>query len=100
MSEPSDRTFWNSSQHCILGVVKIVAPSAAGQLQATSGSAQKFVWGCMVDFQKSSCNFSAPRRPTVIRQDVVELGATDLKRGFDSGRPGESKVMYCSFEQN
>jgi hypothetical protein len=30
----------------------LVLRSAAGQLQATSGSAQKFVWGSMVDFQK------------------------------------------------
>jgi hypothetical protein len=48
----------------------LVIRSAAGQLQATSGSAQKFVWGCMVDFQKSSCNFSAPRRPTEERTAV------------------------------
>jgi hypothetical protein len=27
-----------------------------------------------------------------MRQDFVELGATDLKRGFDSGRPRESKL--------
>jgi hypothetical protein len=34
----------------------LVPRSAAGQLHLTSGSAQKFVWGCMVDFQKFSCN--------------------------------------------
>ena len=68
----------------------------------TSGSAQKFVWGSMVDFQKISCNFGAAARRTAKRQDVVELNlaATDLKRAFGSGRPWESKVMYYSFEQN
>ena len=54
----------------------------------------------MVNFQKSSCNFLPTPTQTVIRQDVVELGAIDLKLGFDSGRPWESKVMYCSFEQS
>jgi hypothetical protein len=41
--------------------------SAAGQLQVTLGSAQKFVWGSMVDFQKTSCNFGAAPRRTVER---------------------------------
>jgi hypothetical protein len=50
----------------------------------------------MVKFQKNSCDFCAAARRTAKRQDVVELGATDLKRAFGSGRPWESKVMYCS----
>jgi hypothetical protein len=35
--------------------VILVLRSAAGQLQVTSGSAQKFVWGSMVKFQKNNC---------------------------------------------
>ena len=35
--------------------VNLVPQIRAGQLQLTSGSAQKFVWGSMVDFQKTTC---------------------------------------------
>jgi hypothetical protein len=46
------------------------------QLQATSGSAEIFLWGSTVKFQKkNSCNFCAPARAIAVRQDVVELGA-------------------------
>ena len=34
----------------------LVLRSAAGQLQVTSGSAGKFLWGSMVKFQKTCCN--------------------------------------------
>jgi hypothetical protein len=34
-------------------------PAAADR----SGSAHKFVWGCMGDFQKISCNFYTPPHP-------------------------------------
>ena len=54
----------------------------------------------MVDFQKISCNFGAPARATAERQDVVELGATDLKRAFGSGKVWESKVMVLFVWQN
>jgi hypothetical protein len=50
----------------------LVLRSPAGQLQATSGCAQKFVWDCMVDFQKkTSCNSGAAARRTEERQYVV-----------------------------
>jgi hypothetical protein len=62
----------------------LVFRSATGQLHATSGSAQKFVWGSMVRFQKTSCNFSPTPTHTVIRQDFVELGAFELISAFDS----------------
>ena len=69
----------------IAKVTAILVPQIrAGQLQVTSGSAQKFVWGSMVDFQKTSCDFGATRRHTVIRQDSVELGAFELISAFDS----------------
>ena len=38
------------------GTVILVLRSTARLLQATSGFAQKFVWGSMVKFQKTSCN--------------------------------------------
>ena len=47
----------------------------------------------MVDFQKIDCNFGAPARATVIRQDIAVRDVSNLIRGFDSGRPWESKVM-------
>jgi hypothetical protein len=38
----------------IAKVTAILVPQIrAGQLQVTSGSAQKFVWDCMGDFQKT-----------------------------------------------
>jgi hypothetical protein len=46
----------------------------------------------MVDFQKSSCNFSAPRRPTRKRQDFANLDATDPKRAFASERPCATRL--------
>jgi hypothetical protein len=48
-------------------------------MQVKSGSTEKFLWGSMVKFQKNSCNFGTAARRTVVRQDVVELDATDLK---------------------
>ena len=50
--------------------------------------------------KKTSSNFCAAARRTTKRQDIVELGATDLKRAFGSGKPWESKFMYCFLEQN
>jgi hypothetical protein len=78
----------------------LVLGSAAGQLQVTLGSAQKFVWGCMVGFQKFGCSSGAPRRPTAERWNFAELGATDLKRAFGKWKPTETGVVYCPFEQN
>jgi hypothetical protein len=40
------------------------------------------------------------RTQWVERQDFVELGALELNWAFYSGRPGESKVLDCWFEQN
>ena len=37
----------------------------AGQLQLTSGSAQKFLWGSMEQTHSTSCNSGATRRHTV-----------------------------------
>jgi hypothetical protein len=51
--------------------------SRSGQPAAAdkSGSAQKFVWDCMVDFQKSGCNFRATSRNA---QYVVPYDVSDL----------------------
>jgi hypothetical protein len=47
----------------------------------------------MGGFQKTTYSSGTAPRRTVIRHDVVELGTTDLKQRFDSGRPWESKVI-------
>ena len=60
-----------------------------------AGSAQMFVWGSMVKFQKTSCNFCAIPRDAAERENFAELGATDPKRAFGSGHAWDSKIIYC-----
>jgi hypothetical protein len=49
----------------------------------------------MVKLQKTSCNFGAIPRSAADRQNFTKLGAFELIWAFYSGRPGESKVIYC-----
>jgi hypothetical protein len=59
----------------------LVLRSAAGQLHVTSGPAQKFVRGSMVEFQKTSCNFCAipcNAEEGEERHDFVKLRAFEL----------------------
>jgi hypothetical protein len=44
----------------------------------------------MVDFQKSSYNFSPEPTRTAERRNLAELGATDLKQAFGSWEPMEN----------
>jgi hypothetical protein len=55
--------------------VNLVPRSGRPAAADRSGSAQKFVWGCMRDFQKSSCNFLPTPTHTRIRRDnAVRVG--------------------------
>jgi hypothetical protein len=68
-------------------------------MQVTLGSAQKILWGSIVNFQnkqKTSCKFFAAPRRTVERQDFVELGAFELTRASYSWRVMETcPKLYC-----
>jgi hypothetical protein len=51
---------------------------AAGDI----GLCGKFLWGSMVKFQKTSCDFLPTPTRTEERQDFVELGAFELNLAF------------------
>ena len=69
----------------------------------TSGSAQKFVWGYMVHFQKISSNSGAILRNAEERQDFVELGAFELilVSAFATlEMMGSCSKLYCRLAKN
>ena len=55
-------------------VLRSGRPAAADR----SSSAQKFVWGCMRNFQKIGFSSGAPARATEERQDIAVRDVFDL----------------------
>jgi hypothetical protein len=51
---------------------------------------------CMGSPSRQYNNSAAPARTTAVRQDVEELGETDLKPAFGSGEVRESKFIVLS----
>ena len=59
-------------------------------IQVTSGSAQKFVWGSMVDFQKTTCNSGVQ---STVR--LREINCSPYK--FKKNRPVKKWTIWGTF---